>query len=166
MECRFADREARKNHPDKNPNDEGAKKRIQELGEAYQVLSNDQLRAAYDRSGLDSTNNMEFMDSSVFFTMLFGSERFEPYIGQLSLSSMADVYIQVGEAPSHSCVAESSEHGQLAIPKLNIRFPFRAFSASSPPPHTHTGRRAILLGARSHATAARGALCPEPRGAA
>ena len=31
------------------------------------------------------------MDAGVFFTMLFGSERFEPYIGTLRLASAASM---------------------------------------------------------------------------
>lgn len=38
-------------HPDKNPNDPHAEEHFKELGEAYEILSSDDKRAAYDRYG-------------------------------------------------------------------------------------------------------------------
>ncbi|MEE2699387.1 MAG: molecular chaperone DnaJ [Pseudomonadota bacterium] len=45
---------AMKYHPDRNPNDEKAEKKFKELNEAYEVLKDDQKRAAYDRFGHDA----------------------------------------------------------------------------------------------------------------
>lgn len=44
---------AKKNHPDVNPGDKEAEERFKEINEAYQVLSNSEKRAQYDRFGHD-----------------------------------------------------------------------------------------------------------------
>ncbi len=52
---------AMKYHPDRNPDDDSAAEQFKEVSEAYEVLSDDQKRAAYDRfghSGVDGQGGM------------------------------------------------------------------------------------------------------------
>ncbi|KAK4187458.1 DnaJ-like protein 1 [Podospora australis] len=73
-------------HPDKNPNDPEAHTRFQQIGEAYQVLSDEELRKAYDKYGKESARPSEgFVDPAEFFTSIFGGEAFVDWIGEISL---------------------------------------------------------------------------------
>lgn len=73
-------------HPDKNPGDETAHARFQSIGEAYQVLSNEDLRKRYDKFGKEeAVPGGGFEDPAEFFGMIFGGEAFVDLIGELSL---------------------------------------------------------------------------------
>ncbi len=51
---------AMEHHPDRNPGDKGSEDKFKEAAEAYEVLSDDQKRAAYDRFGHDGLRQAGF----------------------------------------------------------------------------------------------------------
>lgn len=83
--------QAMRYHPDKNPDRrEEAEIKFKEIGEAYQVLSDPQLRDAYDRWGVggESMPAGGFQDARSFFRQMFGGEAFVDIIGEISLGQM------------------------------------------------------------------------------
>ncbi|GFH60898.1 hypothetical protein CTEN210_17374 [Chaetoceros tenuissimus] len=91
-------KEARKVHPDKCPDDPDAATKFQALGQAYQILSDEQSRANYDKNGKPENENQDDMmnsiDTTVFFNVMFGSTLVEPYVGELWIASVADLMMK------------------------------------------------------------------------
>lgn len=73
-------------HPDKNPNDPNAHERFQEISEAYQVLSDKDLRKRYDQFGKEQAVPADgFEDPAELISSIFGGEAFVDLIGEISL---------------------------------------------------------------------------------
>ena len=74
---------ARMYHPDKNPGDAEAAAKFKEAAEAYQVLSDPELRAKYDKLGKDALSGDKTSavddqkpDPNLILAYLFGSDQF------------------------------------------------------------------------------------------
>jgi len=87
---------ALKVHPDKNQGDPAAHQKFQDLAKAYQVLSDPALRAKYDKQGKQAVQTEEpDFKPELFFGMLFGSEKFEKYVGKMYLGTQVKKVIKI-----------------------------------------------------------------------
>eukprot|EP00529_Nitzschia_sp_RCC80_P001007 CAMPEP_0113495840 /NCGR_PEP_ID=MMETSP0014_2-20120614/29813_1 /TAXON_ID=2857 /ORGANISM="Nitzschia sp." /LENGTH=544 /DNA_ID=CAMNT_0000389743 /DNA_START=24 /DNA_END=1658 /DNA_ORIENTATION=+ /assembly_acc=CAM_ASM_000159 len=96
---------ARMYHPDRNPGDAEAAAKFKEAAEAYQVLSDPELRAKYDKLGKDALSGDKTSavddqkpDPNLILAYLFGSDQFNDYIGRLATSTSA----MLGDSPKLS----------------------------------------------------------------
>lgn len=72
-------------HPDKHPDDPEAQAKFQAIGEAYQVLSDPDLRSRYDEFGKENAVPQQgFEDAAEFFTTIFGGDAFQGWIGDFA----------------------------------------------------------------------------------
>ena len=105
---------ARRLHPDKNPDDPDAAAKFQIVGEAYQVLSDANLRAKYDargREGLGET--FQAADASAFFAAVFGSDRMEGLVGRLRLATLASAGADL--TGDETRLLQARREGRLAV---------------------------------------------------
>ncbi|TFK29661.1 DnaJ-domain-containing protein [Coprinopsis marcescibilis] len=74
-------------HPDKNTSPD-AEEKFKDISKAYQVLSDPNLRAVYDKNGkgmVDKEGAINIEDAAGFFANVFGGERFSDYIGEIAI---------------------------------------------------------------------------------
>eukprot|EP01043_Picozoa_sp_COSAG02_P025744 COSAG02_NODE_1458_length_12476_cov_6.772841_2_plen_1033_part_00 len=85
-------------HPDKNVDDPNATERFQDVGKAYQILSDERLRAAYDAGGSEATEDNTLIDSTQLYEIFFGSEALEPAVGELLLLKCAGTVLEMHQS--------------------------------------------------------------------
>ncbi|KAG8732426.1 hypothetical protein FRC12_019274, partial [Ceratobasidium sp. 428] len=108
-----------------------AEEKFKEISTAYQVLSDGNLRAVYDKQGKNKVEGVNdgFEDASAFFANVFGGERFVDWIGEISLlkemTSAAEVMMTDEER-----AAVATETGRPTSPKPQSSTP----ATTTPPP--------------------------------
>lgn len=95
---------ARKYHPDKvDKDDVEAADKFKDIAEAYQVLSDPELRQKYNAEGkeglspdrTDVADGLQQVDPAILFAFLFGSAKAGDYVGRLAMATSAIV----GDSP-------------------------------------------------------------------
>eukprot|EP00977_Amphora_coffeiformis_P001063 scaffold222_cov175-Amphora_coffeaeformis.AAC.8 len=94
---------AKELHPDKNPGDEEAAAKFLVLREAYQTLSDEKTRSAYDQYGTASSSDQQgsnfYFNADVFFEILFGVQsEVEPYVGKLTVATFVGQMMRLYQA--------------------------------------------------------------------
>lgn len=101
-------------HPDKNPGDETAHARFQAIGEAYQVLGNEDLRKRYDQFGIEqSVPGGGFEDPAELFRIIFGGEAFIDLIGELSLMKDLSKYAEKHKLEEEAATSDDEKQNAL-----------------------------------------------------
>lgn len=128
-------------HPDKNPDDPSAHEKFQIVGEAYQVLSNAELRKQYDLYGKEGAKpDSGFEDPAEFFTMIFGGEAFTDWIGEISMmkdltKSMEISMREMDEQEQMSVEATANAEIKADDPETRKTATSAGAQAFRPPPH-------------------------------
>lgn len=99
---------ARKFSPDRSGANPKAQQEFQEIGKAYTILMNPDLRAKYDRVGKDKLWAEEEeppdINPFVLYSMLFGQEKFNDYFGRLA----AVTSVRVGDEKHSNITPENA----------------------------------------------------------
>ena len=68
------------------------------MGKAYQILSDERLRGAYDAGGSKATEDRSLIDSTQLYEIFFGSEALEPAVGELLLLKCAGTVLEMHQS--------------------------------------------------------------------
>lgn len=108
-------------HPDKNPDDPSAHAKFQAVGEAYQVLSDPDLRKQYDKLGKEGAKpDSGFEDPAEFFTMIFGGEVFQDWIGEISMMKDLTKSMEISMREEEEAAAEVAAATEHAAAKEDV----------------------------------------------
>jgi hypothetical protein len=119
---------ARKYSPDRCGANDEAQEQFQEIGRAYCILMNDELRARYDKVGreglfdFDNNNQDEYeeppeVDPQLLYTFLFGSEKMNPYFGRLAAATL----VRVGDDISKISLEQARLLQKRRVTRLSLQ---------------------------------------------
>lgn len=106
---------AKQSHPDKHRDDPNAQARFQKIGDAYQILSDEKLRSNYDAGGKAGVDGAPKMDSGAMFAMIFGSEKFDSYVGELQLASQMQADSDIHSHPKVRAFKQKKREVKCAV---------------------------------------------------
>jgi len=116
---------ALKYHPDKNLNDAEAGEKFKQVSEAYQILSDPNLRANYNKYGKTDASDALFSDPAEFFKQQFGGDKFSDLIGDISifndLTEVATDTTAKTPAETEEELKKKQEERQKRVSALSIK---------------------------------------------
>ncbi|KAF8587928.1 DnaJ-domain-containing protein [Ramaria rubella] len=143
-------KQAVKFHPDKNPSPE-AEEMFKEISKAYQVLSDPNMRTVYDRNGksmVDKDGGPSMEDAAGFFANVFGGDRFNDYIGEISLMKEMTSVASTMMTAEEKAELEQELRGEGASPSVTPAPSTPTIESDAPKdkaasePHDHKGEHA------------------------
>jgi curved DNA-binding protein CbpA len=88
-------RAALRTHPDRNPGCDGSE--FKKVGEAFQVLSDDEKRLQYHRHGVDGVDDSQLVSAEVLFSLMLAPKGFKPIIGDVAYATSLSMGAQGGD---------------------------------------------------------------------
>ncbi|GAA5827531.1 hypothetical protein JCM11251_003850 [Rhodosporidiobolus azoricus] len=106
-------------HPDKNPGNEEAAAKFQEISEAYTILSDSNSRAVYDKHGKQSAmgeaggeDGAMMPNPGELFAAMFGGKAFEDWIGEISLGKEVSKAFEAADEEEKAEIAKAEAEGK------------------------------------------------------
>ena len=133
-----------KNHPDRNPGDATAEEKFKEVGEAYEVLSDDDKRARYDQFGFAGVDPN------------YGAGQGNPYGGGFGgggfggFGDFGDIFSDFfGGGATRSARQDAPRRGENVASRLELTFEEAAFGVEKEVPATRIENCAKCSGSGS-----------------
>lgn len=108
-------------HPDRNPGSDGEE--FKRVSQAFQILSNDEKRLAYHRSGVDGIDDDDIVSAEVLFSLMLMPKGFKPIIGDAAHAAYLGMASKENSAPEpsalHKITAEIEEFNKKRVGELS-----------------------------------------------